>query len=240
VGRTVDAIDEDRLVLYSQPIVPLTGGEPSEELLLRMIGRKGKIIRPATFLPAAERYGLIGKIDKQVVAQAAQLAASGRRVQANLSAWSVCNVDLLAVIRRTLEEAHANPSNLVFEITETALMEDVAAGEAFARGVAEMGCDLALDDFGTGYGSFSRLKRLPIKYLKIDIEFVRDLASNSGSRHVVEAIIGLARGFGQQTIAEGVEDGETLALLGESGVDFAQGYHLGRPAPLAANGSEAA
>jgi len=232
VGRTRDALNEDRLVLYSQPIIPLAGGQPSEELLLRMIGREGQIIRPATFLPAAEKYGLIGEIDQQVVTQAAKLAASGRRVQANLSALSISSLDLLPLIEHALREAGANPSDLVFEITETALMEDVEAGEAFARGVADIGCDLALDDFGTGYASFTRLKRLPIKYLKIDIEFVRDLASSSGNRHVIEAIIGLAKGFGQQTIAEGVEDSETLALLGDSGVDFAQGFHLGRPAPL--------
>jgi EAL domain-containing protein (putative c-di-GMP-specific phosphodiesterase class I) len=167
------------------------------------------------------------------------VAASGRRVQANLSALSISSLDLLPVIEHALAAAGADPSNLVFEITETALMEDVEAGEAFARGVAEIGCDLALDDFGTGYGSFTRLKRLPIKYLKIDLEFVRDLASSAGDRHVIEAIVGLARGFGQKTIAEGVEDSETLALLGDSGVDFAQGYHLGRPAPLTEIGREA-
>jgi EAL domain-containing protein (putative c-di-GMP-specific phosphodiesterase class I) len=233
VGRTRDALDEGRLVLYSQPIVPLAGGEPSEELLLRMVGREGEIIRPATFLPAAEKYGLIGEIDRQVVTQAAQLAGRGRRVQANLSAVSVSSPVLLPLIEHSLCEADADPSNLVLEITETALMEDFEAGETFARGVADLGCDLALDDFGTGYGSFTRLKRLPAKYLKIDIEFVRDLVSSSGSRHVVEAITGLARRFGQQTIAEGVEDCETLALLGDTGVDFAQGYHLGHPAPLA-------
>jgi EAL domain-containing protein (putative c-di-GMP-specific phosphodiesterase class I) len=233
VGRTRDALDEGRLVLYSQPIVPLAGGEPREELLLRMVGREGEIIRPATFLPAAEKYGLIGEIDRQVVTRAAQLAGRGRRVQANLSAVSVSSPVLLPLIEHSLCEADADPSKLVLEITETALMEDFEAGETFARGVADLGCDLALDDFGTGYGSFTRLKRLPAKYLKIDIEFVRDLVSSSGSRHVVEAITGLARRFGQQTIAEGVEDSETLALLGDTGVDFAQGYHLGHPAPLA-------
>jgi PAS domain S-box-containing protein len=232
VGRTRDALDEGRLILYSQPIIPLGGGEPSEELLLRMIGREGQIIRPANFLPAAEKYGLIGEIDQRVVTQAAQLAASGRRVQANLSALSISGLDLLPLIQQALSDAGADPSDLVFEITETALMDDVEAGEAFARGVAEIGCDLALDDFGKGYGSFTRLKRLPIKYLKIDMEFVRNLASSPGNRHIIDAIISLAKGFGQQTIAEGVEDRETLALLGESGVDFAQGYHLGRPAPL--------
>lgn len=233
VGRTRDALDEGRLVLYSQPIVPLAGGEPSEELLLRMVGREGEIICPAMFLPAAEKYGLIGEIDRQVVTQAAQLAGRGRRVQANLSAVSVSSPVLLPLIEHSLCEADADPSNLVLEITETALMEDFEAGETFARGVAYLGCDLALDDFGTGYGSFTRLKRLPAKYLKIDIEFVHDFMSSSGSRHVVEAITDLARRFGQQTIAEGVEDHETLALLRDTGVDFAQGYHLGPPAPLA-------
>ena len=204
-----------------------------------MIGRDGEVIRPASFLPAAEKYGLIGEIDQSVVTQAARLAATGRRVQANLSALSICRLDLLPLIEHALHDAGANPSNLVFEITETALMEDLHAGEAFARGVTDIGCDLALDDFGTGYGSFTRLKTLPIKYLKIDIEFVRDLASSSGDRHVIEAIVALARGFGQQTIAEGVEDAETLKLLGDSGVDFAQGYHLGHPAPLAEIGARA-
>jgi PAS domain S-box-containing protein len=232
VGRTRDALEEGRLILYSQPIVPLGGGEPSEELLLRMIGREGQVIRPANFLPAAEKYGLIGEIDQRVVTQAACLAASGRRVQANLSALSISGLDLLPLIECAVSDAGADPSDLVFEITETALMEDAEAGEAFARGVADIGCDLALDDFGTGYGSFTRLKRLPIKYLKIDMEFVRNLASSPDNRHIIEAIISLARGLGQQTIAEGVEDRETLALLAESGVDFAQGYHLGRPAPL--------
>jgi len=232
VGRTRDALDEGRVVLYSQPIIPLAGGEAREELLLRMVGRRGEIIRPSVFLPAAEKYGLIREIDQWVVAQAARLAASGRRVQANLSALSLSNSDLLPVVERAIDTAGASPADLVFEITETALMDDVAAGEAFARGVAELGCTLALDDFGTGYGSFTRLKQLPISYLKIDIEFVRDLMSNRGNRHVVEAIVGLARGFGQQTIAEGVEDAETLSVLEGAGVDFAQGHHLGRPAPL--------
>ncbi len=153
VGRTRDALDDGRLPLYSQPIIPLAGGEPSEELLLRMIGREGEVIRPATFLPAAEKYGLIGEIDRKVVTEAAELAGGGRRVQANLSARSICNPDLLPLIEHALCEAGADPSNLVLEITETAVMKDAAGGEAFARGVAEIGCGLALDDFGTGYGT---------------------------------------------------------------------------------------
>ncbi len=232
VGRTRDALDEGRLILYSQPIIPLAGGAPSEELLLRMVGREGEIIRPASFLPAAEKYGLIGEIDRWVVTQAARLAASGRRVQANLSAVSISSLDLLSLIESAVHEASADPSNIAFEITETALMQGVESGEIFARGLTEIGSEVALDDFGTGFGSFTYLKKLPIDYLKIDSEFVRDLVSNSANQHVVKAIIALAKGFGQRTIAEGVEDRETLKLLRDYRVDFAQGYHLGRPAPL--------
>jgi PAS domain S-box-containing protein len=233
IGRIRDAIDEHRLVLFSQPIVPLAGGRPSEELLLRMIGRDGEIILPGSFLPVAEQYGLVGEIDRWVITQAVRLAARGRRViEANLSAASVGGSGLLPFIDRQLREAGADPANLVFEITETALMRNVTAGDAFARGLAELGCGLALDDFGTGFGGFTYLKKLPITYLKIDIEFVRDLVTNRESLHVVKAIVSLARAFGLRTIAEGVEDEETLAMLRTEGVDFGQGFHLGRPAPI--------
>jgi PAS domain S-box-containing protein len=232
LGRVRDAIDENRLVLYSQPIVPLAGGRPSEELLLRMIGRNNEVILPGSFLPVAEKYGLIGEIDRWVITQATRLAATGRRViEANLSATSIGTSDLLPFIEQQIREAHADPANLVFEITETALMHDITAGEAFARGLAALGCGLALDDFGTGFGGFTYLKKLPITHLKIDIEFVRDLATNPDNRHVVKAIVSLARAFGLKTIAEGVEDEQVLTLLRAEGVDFAQGFHLGRPAP---------
>ncbi len=232
VGRVRDALDEDRFVLYSQPIVPLNGGEAGEELLLRMVDQKGQTISPKTFLPVAEKYGLIAEIDRWVVRQAIGLTASGRRVDANLSAESMSNLDLLSLIERELYDTQADPANVVLEITETALMEDLAAGEAFARGLTELGCGLALDDFGTGFGSFTYLKSMPMTYIKIDIDFVRDIASNPANQHLVKATVGLAKDFGYETIAEGVEDAECLALLKEYGVDFAQGFHIGRPAPL--------
>jgi PAS domain S-box-containing protein len=232
VGRVRDALDQDRFILYSQPIVPLNGGEGGEELLLRMLDQKGQTIPPRSFLPVAEKYGLIAEIDRWVVAQAIGLAASGRRVNANLSAESMSNLDLLSLIERELRDTHADPANLVLEITETALMEDLEAGEAFARGLTELGCGLALDDFGTGFGSFTYLKNMPITYIKIDIDFVRNIASNPANQHLVKATVGLAKDFGYETIAEGVEDAENHALLGEYGVDFAQGFYLGRPGPL--------
>lgn len=233
VGRIREAIDEHRLVLHSQPIQPLSGGRPSKELLLRMVGRDGDLVQPGKFLPIAETYGLIGEIDRWVIDQAMSIAVdAGTIVEVNVSAASIGTVDLLSHVEQGLRRTGADPANLVFEITETALMGDIGAGEAFARGVAELGCGVALDDFGTGFGGFTYLKRLPISYLKIDIEFVRDLVTNPANQHVVRAIVSLASAFGLQTIAEGVEDEATLQLLRAEGVDYAQGFHLGRPAPL--------
>jgi EAL domain-containing protein (putative c-di-GMP-specific phosphodiesterase class I) len=121
---------------------------------------------------------------------------------------------------------------MVFELTETALLRSEQTAQEFIDGIGALGCGLALDDFGTGYGGFTYLKRFPVDYLKIDIEFVRDLPRDQASQHVVHAVVALAKGFGQKTVAEGVEDAETLALLRDYGVDYAQGYFLGRPAPL--------
>jgi EAL domain-containing protein (putative c-di-GMP-specific phosphodiesterase class I) len=180
----------------------------------------------------AEKYGLIEEIDRWVIEQATRLAAQGRRVGVNLSARSVGDVGLLHLIEMQLSAAHVDPGLVTFEITETALMENLEAGERFARGLADMGACVALDDFGTGFGSFTYLKRLPLRYLKIDIDFVRDLRTNPANQHLVNATVGLARDFGYETIAEGVEDAETLGMLDDLGVDLVQGYHLGRPAPI--------
>ncbi len=219
-------------MLYAQPIAPLTEGKPSEELLLRMVGRNGEIIGPGAFLDVAEKYGLIGEIDRWVVGQAVGRAAARYHVGANLSAESMLTLDLVALIAREIEQTGADPSNLVFEITKTALMRDIDKGEAFTRRVVDLGCSLALDDFGTGFGTFTHVKRLPIAYLKIDIEFVRDLVASPANQHVVKVIVNLAQGFGWQTIAEGVENAETLEPFQDFGVDFAQGFHLGRQPPL--------
>ena len=232
VGRIRDALDEDRLVLYSQPIVPLRGGRQKEELLLRMLGRKGELIGPSAFLGVAEKYGLITEIDQWVVKQAVRLAASGRHVGVNVSAESATNLDLLSLIDAEMRTTGADPSNLVLELTETALMRDIEKTREFVRGVVDLGCAIALDDFGTGFGTFTHVKELDVRYLKIDLEFVRDLVGNSANQHVVKAIVNLAQGFGCQTIAEGVEDAEALELLKDFQVDYAQGFFIGRPAPL--------
>jgi EAL domain-containing protein (putative c-di-GMP-specific phosphodiesterase class I) len=233
VERVEDALAQERLLLYAQPIVDLQTLEVVQrELLLRVREPDGSIVGPGSFLPVAEQCGLIGDIDRWVIQRGAELAATGCPVQVNVSARSISDRAVLDHIESCIEQTRADPKLLVFEITETALVRDEAAARTFAERLHSLGCKLALDDFGTGYGAFTFLKQLPIDYLKIDVEFVSDLASNTASRHVVEAVVALARAFSLQTVGEGVEDAETLTLLRELGVDYAQGYHIARPAPL--------
>jgi EAL domain-containing protein (putative c-di-GMP-specific phosphodiesterase class I) len=233
VKRVEDALAQERLLLYAQPIVDLHTLEVVQrELLLRVREPDGNVVGPGAYLPVAEQCGLIGDIDRWVIRRGAELAATGCPVQVNVSARSISDRTVLSHIESCIEQAGADPTLLVFEITETALIRDEAAARAFAERLHSLGCKLALDDFGTGYGGFTFLKQLPIDYLKIDVEFVSDLASNTASRHVVEAVVALARAFSLQTVGEGVEDAETLTLLRELGVDYAQGYHIARPGPL--------
>jgi PAS domain S-box-containing protein len=231
VGRIREALDEDRMEIYSQPIISLAGAPDREELLLRMITRDGQVLSAGAFLPAAEEFGLILEIDRWVIAQAVRLAARGRLVQVNLSVASTADGRLLEFIEQELCAGDAPPANVIFELTETALMRNMAAGEAFAAGLRELGCGLVLDDFGTGFGTLTYLQRLPVQSLKIDVDFVRDLPTNPANQHLVRAILGLARSFAIDAIAEGVEDEQTLTLLRAYGVQYAQGYHIGRPLP---------
>ncbi len=232
LGRIRDALTDDRFVLYAQPIVALDGGTGGEELLIRMRLPSGEIVLPDRFLPVAERFGLIVEIDRWVIAQAVRLARPGRDIGVNLSARSVSDPTLLPFVGAQLEAAGTDPANVFFEITETALMENLDAGQRLVEGLAALGSGVALDDFGTGFGSFTYLKRLPLRLLKIDSEFVSELVDEPVNRHLVKATVGLARDFGYKTVAEGIEDAETLAIVRELGVDWAQGYFLGCPAPV--------
>jgi diguanylate cyclase (GGDEF)-like protein/PAS domain S-box-containing protein len=234
LDRVERGLAEERFVLHAQPIVDLLSGETVQhELLLRMRETDGRLVPPGEFLPVAEQYALIGEIDWWVIKQAAQIAGSGCPVQLNISARSVGDPDVLEHVVRCVQQSRVQPGKLVFEITETAIVEDQSAARTFAEGLHALGCEVALDDFGTGYGTLTYLKQIPVDYLKLDIEFVRDIATNDASRHVVQAVVALARDFGLRTIAEGVEDGGALELLHELGVDFAQGFHVARPAPFA-------
>lgn len=233
LDRVEDALAQDRLVLHAQPILDLrTGKAVQNELLLRMREPDGRIAAPGEFLPVAEKYALIGELDWWVIKQATELAGGGCPVQANISARSVGDPDVLEHIERCVRQWGVAPGTLVFEITETAILEDERAGQTFVERLRALGCKVALDDFGTGYGTLTYLKQIPVDFIKLDIEFVRDLTSSSASRHVVQAVVGLARDFGVQTVAEGVEDAETLELLARFGVDFAQGFYIAHPEPF--------
>jgi EAL domain-containing protein (putative c-di-GMP-specific phosphodiesterase class I) len=222
------------LVLHAPPIIDVPSRKVAmHELLIRMVDRDGTIIAPGRFLPAAEQFGLIKEIDRWVFAQAVTLAARGLKVHFNVSGKSLGSRELISELVDALRQTGADPALLVCEITETALAHDEAVAEAFVHELSELGCEIALDDFGMGYGGFAYLKRLPLTALKIDIEFVRDLVENPQNQHVVKAIVTLAQGFGRQTVAEGVENQATLQLLEDYGVDFGQGYAIGRPVPVA-------
>ncbi len=233
------ALDEDRLVLHAQPVVETaTGRATQHELLVRMVDAHGDLIPPGSFLPVAERFGLIREIDRWVVTRAIRMLgehrAEGRRpvVEINLSAHSLGDAQLALHIGRELRAAGVDATQLIFEVTETAAIGNMAAARSFAERLGELGCRFALDDFGAGFGSFYYLKHLPFHFIKIDGEFVRSCASDSTDRLVIGAVVELARGLGKRTIAEFVGDEQTLTILAELGVDYVQGFHLGPPAPL--------
>ncbi len=233
IRRIRGALTEDRFELFSQPIVDLrSGAVVQRELLLRMREPDGEIVTPIAFLPIAEQYGLIADIDHWVIERGCQIATELGAVQLNLSAHSIGRPAIIDRIEQCLKRTGADPASLVFEITETALIADEGAAKTFADRLRALGCRLALDDFGTGYGGFTYLKQLPVDQLKIDIEFVGDLSTNTASQHVVAAVVALARAFGLQTVAEGVEDARAFQMLREFGVDLAQGYYIARPAPI--------
>ncbi len=232
IHRVREALADDRLELFAQPILNVaTSTVTQHELLVRMRARNGDCVPPADFIPAAESDAIIHELDRWVMRQAVALAELGFLVEVNVSARSVGAYDVLQDFGRALAVSGADPALVVVELTETAVLADAAAGLHFIEAIKALGCSIALDDFGTGYGGLSYLKRLPIDYLKIDREFIHDVRQNPASRHLVGTMVEMARGLGQKTVAEGAEDEETVALVAELGVDFVQGYAVGRPAP---------
>jgi diguanylate cyclase (GGDEF)-like protein len=228
--RIREALDQQRLVVYAQPIFDLRKEcVAREELLVRMLDDNDDVIPPSSFLPTAERLGLITDIDRFVLAKAIELAGRSQPIAVNVSGASLSDPRLIEDVRAAIAEG-LNPAWLDFEITETAAISNMENARAFARTVTEMGCGLGLDDFGTGFSSFAYLKELPIQHLKIDIEFIRELPSSPTDQRLVQALVQFARAFGQETVAEGIEDSETLALVRAFEVDYAQGFHIGEPA----------
>lgn len=228
--RIKEALDRERIVVYAQPIFDLRNQVVArEELLVRMLDADDDVIPPSSFLPTAERLGLITEIDRLVLGKAIELAGRSRPIAVNVSGASLSDPRLIEDVRRAIADG-LNPGWLDFEITETAAISNMDNARAFAEAVTAMGCGLGLDDFGTGFSSFSYLKELPIQHLKIDLEFIRELPRSPTDQRLVQALVQFAKAFGQETVAEGVEDSETLSLVRAFDVDYAQGFHIGEPA----------
>ena len=239
------ALDKDRFVLFSQPIVRVDADDcpqPEQfEILLRMRDERGQLIMPSAFIPAAERYGFMAQVDRWVIGKTfGELVRrpslpARPRVNINLSGVTLNDETSLDFIRRMLTVSDLLPEQVTFEITETAAIRNIINTQAFMDELRAWGCRFALDDFGSGLSSLSYLKRLPVEFLKIDGSFVRDVAKDHGSQVMVKAISQMAQGLGIQSVAEGVEDLSTLEILKDIGIDYAQGFATGRPVPLCEN-----
>jgi EAL domain-containing protein (putative c-di-GMP-specific phosphodiesterase class I) len=242
VGTVRSALIEHRFRLEAQPIVPLNGAPdvPKYELLLRMHDEAGHGVPPDKFLSAAERYQLAPAIDRWVVRRTLEilkpLAAELQRRQAcfavNISGQSLGDSDFASFIDGTLRESGLPLELLSFELTETAAVANIVRAETLIRRLRELGCAVALDDFGRGLSSLTYLKTLPVTHLKIDGIFVRDVIGDQRSLSMLSAIVQLARAVNLRTVAECVESDAIRDTVRTLGVDFGQGYALGRPAPI--------
>ncbi len=239
VDKIEQALANDQFELYFQPILALSDNHVSHyEALVRMRNPTGDLYMPAEFINVAETTGLIRGIDRLVLQKAINALSKLQRktphikLSVNLSGRSFSNPHWLELLQDELNSSGINPAGLIFEITETAAVEDLASARALMEKVIALGCAFSLDDFGVGFASFDYLKQLPVEYVKIDGSFIRNLATNMDDQLFVKALVQAAHGFGKKTVAEFVENAEIVQLLRDYGVDFAQGYHIGKPDPV--------
>ncbi len=239
VNQLRSALDEDRFRLYKQDIVPFNTSAKEErraEILLRLQGDGDEIILPDQFLPAAERYGLMMTIDRWVIERSLRWLVESREtnllLNVNLSGVSLGEETTLTAIRQMFIDYPVDPGVICFEVTETAAIANMSTASRFIEEMRGMGCSFALDDFGSGLSSFAYLKHLPVDFLKIDGDFVKDVLNDPVDRAVVEAIITLSRSLSIGTIAEHVESAAIKEEMIKLGVDYGQGFALARPVPL--------
>ena len=233
------ALAEGRFLFHGQPILDLRHNRVQQfELLLRMAGENGEILPPAAFLGEAERCGLLPPIERWVVRQAIQLLARKRNgrseyaLSVNVSGRAVSDAELPALIERELVTLGVAPARLVLEISESAAVAELDEAREFSLAVRRLGCRVALDDFGVGMSSLHHLAQLPVDYLKIDGSFVQNVSHSPVERQLVRGVVEMALALDTQTIAESVTDAPTLEVLRACGVNYAQGYHVGRPCAL--------
>lgn len=231
-----DALANDRFRLVFQPVLDIGAEKITHyEALIRMLDKDNQLVAPLHFIPVAERMGLIREIDFWVVTNAIDWLhklRAGRAqlcVNVNLSAHVLQDPSLVALVKDKLRVTGIDAARITFEITETAAVANIAKTRKVIEELRALGCCFAIDDFGAGFNSYSYLKHFPVDYLKIDGAFITHLVDDAVDQALVKSMIEIARTLGKKTIAEFVENAETLALLKEYGVDYAQGYYLGKP-----------
>jgi len=241
VARIHQALNENKFCLYAQTILSLRDDVPGNhyELLIRMTNDDGNIIPPGAFLPAAERYNVISKIDRWVIETAfSQLENNPNFMQKmnffsiNLSGQSLAEQDFLDFVLTTMDKSTIDAEKICFEITETAAIANLGIAVKFISTLKTRGCLFALDDFGSGLSSFGYLKNLQVDYLKIDGMFVKDIVDDPIDYAMVKSINEIGQVMGLQTIAEFVENDKITGLLSEIGVNYVQGYGVGKPKAL--------
>lgn len=233
--RITEALAEDRFELHFQPIMDLaTGSVRRKEALLRMRDAQGELVYPNHFIPVAEKTGQIHAIDHWVLARSIVVMQihPELHLSVNLSANAMDDPSLLSELKELLAQYHVDPARLTFEITETVAVDSLQNTKRMMRGIQELGCQFALDDFGSGFASYAYLRQLPVNAVKIDGAFIRNIAHNREDQIFVRAVTDIAHGMGKRVVAEFVENEEILNILRQIGVDYAQGYHIGRPGPL--------
>lgn len=232
--RILTALEEDRLVLHAQPMIDVRDGSVVQHELLVRLREDDVLTMPGMFLRHAQRLGLMTRIDRWVIDRAAALVAANPDavLAVNLSGRSVTDPSLLDHVARSLERHGASGRSLVFEITEHEALDHVDRARELSRGLRALGCRVALDDFGAGFAGFGYLKQLDFDLLKIDGEFIRELADSRADQLVVKALVAVARGLGCQTVAEYVCDERVAAEVTACGVDFAQGFAISQPVPV--------
>jgi diguanylate cyclase (GGDEF)-like protein len=232
------ALKEDRVELWYQPILDLNTNKIHHyEVLVRLTDESGNIAMPAMFMETAENSGLIYSIDKVMTEKTLRIQAESSRngenltFCINLSEKDLENMEFISFLKSKILETGADPKCLVFEITETAAVKNMDTAVKFINSIKAIGCGISLDDFGAGFTSFVFLKEMNIDYIKIDGSFIKRLEQSPKDQLIVKAITDMAKGMGIRIVAEFVERKGTLELLKDYGIDFAQGYYIGKPSP---------